>query len=80
MAKKKMAGTRGPLVAAGPSPITIGGGSLFINFKRSDFQKNGDTDNHKNPSVKITHLRIVSSEHSVNMAVTQPMDIVVDYS
>ena len=87
MAKKKAVKTVnrpspiGPFLS-GQTPITIGGGSLYVHFKRSDFQKNGDRDNHKKPDVAITHILVQGEGTSpiLDMNVNEPIMIVVRYA
>lgn len=79
--KKKSGGTaKRQLVAE--TPITIGPGSFFLDFKHGDFDQSGSTHNHKNPNAAITHLTIVSAElpgKILDMIVKKPMSIVVLY-
>ena len=78
--KKKSGGTAKRTVFA-ETPITIGPGSFFLNFKHGDFNQSSGTHTHKSATAAITHLTVVSAELTdpIDMDVTKPMTIIVHY-
>jgi len=80
----KKSGTKARTVtrdAQSGSPITIGGGSMFIHFDRGDFNHSGDTDDHKNPAAKITHLSVSGAGigKPIEKDITKLITVVVTY-
>jgi hypothetical protein len=64
------------------SPITIGGGSMFIHYHRNDFNHHGDTDDHKKSAATVSHLFIAGDDlggKTIDIDITKPITIVVYY-